>query len=1087
MESKDLRKNSNKIKDPKVLLQQAENTLGAASELIHRSYLANLSSYLVLPADEYISEVNLRDVSLFKMERLVTENRESILESATAIYTALGAAGYSVFFLLDAMQGDTQLYIGTRAQHGSMKGSDSGELLHKTLSGHFPGSKLSEITNGRAISTALDFSSHSKQEGGQGEYTSVTAVTGIPALNSEERKYFTQGLERFLDAAEGETYQALFLAEPVSSEHLHWTRMGFEATASQLSPLVKQQLSYGVNESEAVANSLTESLSESLSQTVGQTQTIGKSTSTTHTVGTTKSTTKDPSMLVGSAASLVGLAVGGPLGAVIVGGLAKGVTSTFVGSKTEGESETKGTTEGETHTAGESTSNTSGTTKNSGTTNTQTLSEGSNRQLMVESINKPVEQLLARIDHHLERLDEARAYGGWNSAAYFVAQDTATSEALGSMFLGLMRGNESSAEDFALTTWNNGVQAERDSVLEWLKNLMHPRFEPDFKQYISVDYVTPASLLSGREIAIQLSLPRRSSTAVTVLEVPAYGRSVGLLDLDSPQQENTSNSILLGHLRHLWRDTEQELRLTLDKLCYHTLITGTTGVGKTTAIMSLLAQVHEKGIPFLTIEPAKGEYRQLLGLATKKRPVTYRVAGRTGPDALRINPFVFPEGIELSDHIDRVCTVFNAAFPMYAAMPQVLEEAIFTAYEELGWDSISSRNVGVKKHFPTLRRVADLIPEVVKRLGYSEQLSSDYIGALSTRLRSLCRGSLGMTLLCSADEETTDKELFETSAVVDLSPMGSPEKRALLMGILFMRMYEKRMTEGLPSEAELRHLMVLEEAHVLLKRTSTEQSQEGSNPRGLAVEAFSNALAEMRAYGQGFIVADQSASVLDDSVLRNTNTKIVMRAPFEADRIALGGALALTEEQTQQLARLENQTAVIHQSNWLEPVLCRIQRTKIPSPPALPNREHMELEKKEAQKKLVLALWQERLSELFDEDHSLNESELKRCFTILNISESNSEVLRKHFLVEARNHRVEQGKLKKQIEIILPELADTAWTQMTISEQERLNRLHLILSEDLGLSFDYVRNIAFDIGTLFIGIPFEELRSLQRNLEGEIR
>src|SRR5690606_23114203 len=220
------------------------------------------------------------------------------------------------------------------------------------------------------------------------------------------------------------------------------------------------------------------------------------------------------------------------------------------------------------------------------------------------------------------------------------------------------------------------------------------------------------------------------AAAVTVLEVPAYGRSIGLLDLDATQGEcdTKSNSILLGHLRHLWRDTPQPLHLALDKLCYHTLITGTTGVGKTTAVMSLLAQVHRLGIPFLAIEPAKGEYRKLLGLADAQHPVTYRVVGRTGPDALRINPLVFPEGIELSDHVDRVCTVFNAAFPMYAAMPQVLEEAIFTAYEELGWDSISSTCVGGEQRFPTLRRIADLISQVVQQLGYSEQVSSDYIG-----------------------------------------------------------------------------------------------------------------------------------------------------------------------------------------------------------------------------------------------------------------------------------------------------------------------------------------------------------------------
>jgi hypothetical protein len=143
-----------------------------------------------------------------------------------------------------------------------------------------------------------------------------------------------------------------------------------------------------------------------------------------------------------------------------------------------------------------------------------------------------------------------------------------------------------------------------------------------------------------------------------------------------------------------------------------------------------------------------------------------------------------------------------------------------------------------------------------------------------------------------------------------------------------VRLQEHRIQQGQTQHDHLKHLMVLEEAHHLLKKTSTTQSQESSNPQGQAVEFFANALAEMRAYGQGFIIADQSVSALDVAVLRNTNTKIVFRAPFEEDRQAISGALVLDEKQRDALARLESHTAIVKQNNWLEAIQCHIDVSK---------------------------------------------------------------------------------------------------------------------------------------------------------------
>ena len=169
------------------------------------------------------------------------------------------------------------------------------------------------------------------------------------------------------------------------------------------------------------------------------------------------------------------------------------------------------------------------------------------------------------------------------------------------------------------------------------------------------------------------------------------------------------------------------------------------------------------------------------------------------------------------------------------------------------------------------------------------------------------------------------KALFEENAIVDLSRVGSTETKALLMGLLILRLQEYRISESSAGHG-LRHITVLEEAHHLLRRTSGEQSQESSNLQGKAVEMISNAIAEMRAYGEGFVIADQSPGLMDMSVIRNTNTKIILRLPDEGDRLLVGKAAGLSEAQIMELARLECGVAAISQSGWLEPVLCKIDK-----------------------------------------------------------------------------------------------------------------------------------------------------------------
>ncbi|MBO5630816.1 MAG: ATP-binding protein, partial [Aeriscardovia sp.] len=220
----------------------------------------------------------------------------------------------------------------------------------------------------------------------------------------------------------------------------------------------------------------------------------------------------------------------------------------------------------------------------------------------------------------------------------------------------------------------------------------------------------------------------------------------------------------------------------------------------------------------------------------------------------------------------------------------------------------------------------DLIWEletVIETSSYSDEVKSNYKGSLVTRVKSLANGINGEIF---SGQEIGDEKLFDENVIVDLSRIGSQETKSLIMGILIMRLNEYRSNSSIEANSSLRHVTILEEAHNILKRCSQEQSMEGSNVAGKSVEMISNAIAEMRTYGEGFIIVDQSPGAVDISAIRNTNTKIIMRLPEDSDRKIAGKSAAMKDNQVDEIAKLPVGVAVIYQNDWEEPVLCKIQQ-----------------------------------------------------------------------------------------------------------------------------------------------------------------
>ena len=120
--------------------------------------------------------------------------------------------------------------------------------------------------------------------------------------------------------------------------------------------------------------------------------------------------------------------------------------------------------------------------------------------------------------------------------------------------------------------------------------------------------------------------------------------------------------------------------------------------------------------------------------------------------------------------MDRLVEIFNVCWPMYAAMPAVLKNAIEKSYIDCGWNMITSENKYGEMIYPTFKDVARNIKDIIDSSEYDNDNKGAYKGSLLTRLQSL---STGINGLIFATDELLWQELFDENVIVDLSRVGS--------------------------------------------------------------------------------------------------------------------------------------------------------------------------------------------------------------------------------------------------------------------------------------------------------------------------
>lgn len=952
-------------------MEELANQLTLADHLVYKKYLPELQSYsLVEPSEEMKKTLDVKTcIKLFQMKELTLKKGEDMLQKLSTVYHSSMALGCSLAVMIDvpADGAPADIYLGVRQNPGrqSIDNRDlaiSGDALEKGMKSNFPGSEVQELHQ-EEIDALLEDDNGSFGSA-QSAIASVSCVAALRDKSKTEDKAFIQGIERFIDAMDGDAYTALFLAEPVTEETQAGIRNGYEELYSALSPFRKTTWSYTENESHAVmetfcsgtSDTVTDGTSSGFSDEQGRNTgfnfNAGMNQGTTNTIGQSHAVTRlrlpSKRTMVGVAAGASILALGAvaasavfpPAGAAIVsaastvgaavkaGPLFGAVVPMVAGHETNGTAWSTARSIGKSlgfgMSRGYNTAHTDSSTverSNAHSTNEQhsngtTDTHGTARTQQIEVCNKAVEELLTRIDEQIKRTKESEDYGCYSCAAYFLSSRPSKALLAANTYRSLMIGEGSSVESGAVNLWQD--RASVTAMREYLKRFTHPVFARQlWENEADSLFYTAGTLVSGRELPMHLGLPTRSVHGLPIIEHAEFGRNVP--DEAMPDEDKMN----LGKIYHMGKEEAAGLLLNRQAMASHTFITGSTGTGKSNAVYHLLDEITKNGqTTFLVVEPAKGEYKNVFGNCTDVQ--VFGTNPRETP-LLRMNPFAFPENIHILEHIDRLVEIFNACWPMYAAMPAVLKDAIERSYQKVGWDLRNSESE--KGVFPTFFDLLDILPGVIEESHYSKDTQSDYVGALCTRVKSLTNGIYG-SVLC-AEDALSDAEMFDQNVIVDLSRVGSMETKSLLMGILMMKLQEYRMcSSGMNSR--LRHVTVLEEAHNLLRKTSAEQSQEGANLQGKSVEMLANAIAEMRTYGEGFIIADQAPGLLDMSVIRNTNTKIILRLPDEEDRKLVGKSAALKEAQIDELSKLPLGVAAVYQNEWPEAVLCKIEAYPMP-------------------------------------------------------------------------------------------------------------------------------------------------------------
>lgn len=426
-----------------------------------------------------------------------------------------------------------------------------------------------------------------------------------------------------------------------------------------------------------------------------------------------------------------------------------------------------------------------------------------------------------------------------------------------------------------------------------------------------------AMIASNHDILPLMMFPAKEFNGFEFVENENYS-------LVSP--ESQEDGLYVGNI--LWNKAEvSRFYLSRQVLNRHAFICGMTGAGKTNTLFQILEGI---AVPFWVIEPVKGEYRSLKGHYEDTKVWTMRTSDSETDiaDVLQINPFWFPQGSSLTFHIDSIKTIISSAFELSAAMPNIVEQCLYNVYLKAGWNIIANSNVyrdilPEEYLYPSFSDFTNEVADYLDKSDFGEEVLGNYKGALLSRLKSFTNGAKGVLLNTA---KHPDYGLFATGRnIIELEGLADDADKCLVMGTILVQYYQylKGHFHDQDKKKSLQHIIVIEEAHRLFKNVKPQsRGMEGPDPAGQLVESLSNIMAEIRAFGEGMLIVDQSPTKVAEDVIKNSGTKIIHRIDNEKDIKMLQSAM-LMPNNTIGFSALSQGEALIRSDAMLRP--CKVK------------------------------------------------------------------------------------------------------------------------------------------------------------------
>ncbi len=354
----------------------------------------------------------------------------------------------------------------------------------------------------------------------------------------------------------------------------------------------------------------------------------------------------------------------------------------------------------------------------------------------------------------------------------------------------------------------------------------------------------------------------------------------------------------------------------LNDFTKHGLIVGMPGSGKTNFSLGLLYRMwNEFGIPFIAIEPTKSEYRSLIDAIPELQVFT---PGKNRVSPYIVNPFIPPTGVTVESYIPSLTAAFKAAFSMPDPLPSILLSTINDCYNEYGWKNDSTKDDPEVQWFGLCEFIRTF-KNKVQHLDYKGDVKSNIESAGVVRLISLIEQNSN---IYDTVNTIPLEDLLSKPTVIELNAINDKEQKSLIMAFLLI-MICSHTKNNVAGDGRLKNIFLIDEAHVLLSNNAPVNPDGSKGAQGSTVEALEDMIAEIRSYGTGIIVADQSPARIGRNIIANTNVKVVFKLVEKENKDEISTSIGMEEADYDLLGRMGVGEALLHYGRLYRPLHIR--------------------------------------------------------------------------------------------------------------------------------------------------------------------